>query len=559
MPLSLLRSVIAILLGAWILLSVACVFWITLGIDEAWVLNGLRSILEPHVENLSTEAILTSGGLFSLVNLYLEKYFGSVIWIHRCFSLLCILSLLCLIFRMGMKRDQSWIGGALSIAVLLGIPGMAEVSTLAFGNSIGCLLMVLTGLVWTRTETPGVVRSIITGVLLGSAIACRMEMGLIAVPLILLSVFKRKESGGFNLRLPAGIFVAMVVATVVFGASFYALRSVSSVMQMGQHLVRTAESVGLAANWRTALTDYPRILNKLSIGQSFSPLILLAIASLLPFCVRSEDDAEHRFSVLMVASGWAIALGWLVRSPIPHLRYLWPSLVFFAIPAGLTLARIYQRYSKDLQSPVAMSCLILAIASIVGGSSGTVRSIVLGDSDLMSWEWSREVGLDYFRRFEALRDQRDLVNYLKNEISPDAKIYSTLPYKLRYLAHRPIIDISAGIGKNEVVKSFLEPIAGSAKVESQDVAKFTERESQEKTELDSGKKYVVLMPEVGTYLYMKPDASHWYESHGTLVKQFGRASIYLIEGEWPDDPDLLRFHRTNYLSHPSSAPWFGRH
>jgi len=45
----------------WALLAVAAVFVMTLGTDEAWVLNGLRSVLHPQVEHLSTELIVTSG------------------------------------------------------------------------------------------------------------------------------------------------------------------------------------------------------------------------------------------------------------------------------------------------------------------------------------------------------------------------------------------------------------------------------------------------------------------------------------------------------------------
>ena len=56
----------------WMALAVSAVFVMSLGTDEAWVLNGLRSAIHPQLPYLSTELIVTSGGLFALVNTLLE-------------------------------------------------------------------------------------------------------------------------------------------------------------------------------------------------------------------------------------------------------------------------------------------------------------------------------------------------------------------------------------------------------------------------------------------------------------------------------------------------------
>lgn len=90
----------------WTLLAVAAVFVMSLGTDEAWVLNGLRSTLHPQVPNLSTELIVTSGGVFALLNLVMEWAAGPQIWLHRLVSLLFLVLSFGLVVRYGATRNQ---------------------------------------------------------------------------------------------------------------------------------------------------------------------------------------------------------------------------------------------------------------------------------------------------------------------------------------------------------------------------------------------------------------------------------------------------------------------
>lgn len=529
-----LKSALTLLIGIWLASSVACLSFIAIGTDEAWVLNGLRSSQEPTVPGLSTEVILTSGGPFALANLFLERSFGSVVWIHRSFSLACLWALAAYVFRIGAKAGRSWVAGGLAVALLLGLPGTAEVGTLALGNSAACLLMVLGASIWTRVEAPGLVRTVVAGLFFGFAAACRTEMTLTFAAVIAVGAIRPLEAGGFSWRLPLRGTAMALLALGIFLGSLYLLRRASPTMPLEDQLTNTANSSGLSGGMLASLLDYPRFLNKLLVGQSFEPFAILALASALPFCFRSTDPGENRLSAVLVASGWMIALGWLFRSPIPHLRYLWPALACIAIPAGLTVARIYARMASDGRSPAAFLCLIVAIGSLVGGLSGTGRSLVLGEGDVISWEWSREMGADYFRRFQARRDQADVVQYLKDEIPADGQIYSTVPYKLRYLTHRPIIDLT----RPRSVKAGPAGRTGS--------------------DGPPASKYVVIPPEVGTYLYLTPEADAWYRSHAKLMKQFGRYSVYRLDRDWPEDAELIQFYRTNYLRHPLSDRWFGR-
>ncbi len=520
------------LIGLWLVLAVACLFLITLWTDEAWVLNGLRSTLEPIVKNLSTEVIFTSGGPFALANLAIERAFGSVVWIHRAFSLICLLSLLAIVYRFGARSGGAAIAGALAIAPLLSLTGTAEVGTLALGHAASCLLIVLGMLYWTRNDAGGIVRPLIGGVLFGLAAASRTEMVLGVAAVVAVGAFRPLSSGRLALRVPWSEMLMAVVALGVVAANMYLLRARSNVVSLEDHLSTAASASGLGGSFLMRLLDYPLMLNKMYILQSLTQIPLLMIASTLPFFFRSDDAAQRRFSILMIASAWTLTIGWIFRAPIPHLRYLWPALMCFAIPTGIAMARLYDLARREGRTSLALVCLIVAIGGVAGGLAGTTRSLVQGEGNLISFEWSREMGVDYFRRFQALRDQAAVIEYIKTEIPQDVKLYSVLPFKYQYLAHRPIID----------TRSI-----------------YTKKAMEERAVMGGNpeRKFLILPPELGHYYYLTPEGDEWYRSHARLVAEFGRHSVYEIQDEWPEDPELLWLYRTHYLRHPLSTRWFG--
>ncbi len=528
-----LRTILWSLLVLWLALAVGCLFLITIWTDEAWTLGSVRSLGEPVVENLSVDVILTSGGPYALGNLLLEKVYGSDIWIHRAFSFVCLLGIFAIVYRTATRRGRPAFDGLLALVPLLSITGTAEIGTLALGQSAACLLMVWGAAVWSRDESPGLVRWLFAGTLFGLSAACRTEMALLVAPLVAIGAVRWLPSGRVAARLPWREAIAAAVLLAVFAACLYALRVASPLGSQGDELEKAAASSGVSGGLLGRLLDYPRILNKLLIGQAFGPMLLLMLASTLPFSVPSEDPAERRFSVFLIASAWVLALGWVTRAPIPHLRYLWPALMSFAIPAGLAMARLYDTARREGRTSTLLVILLVSLGGVAGGVLGTARSLVMGEGNLISFEWSREMGVDYFRRFQAIRDEAHAVRFLKTQIPPEADIYSTVPFKYKYLTHRPIIDMTLIYTPKERAKS----AAATGKPR---------------------RKYLALSPDVGTYFYLSPEGDAWIRANARLAAQFGRHSIYEIDADWPEDPDLLWFHRTNYLRHPLSAPWFGR-
>ena len=537
------RRLLVGLIGIWGALAIVCVFGLGLGTDEAWVLNGFRSALEPPRDGVSSVLAGASGGLFAIVNLALEWLAGNRVWVHRLFSLACLFGMIAVVAARGrVVGGQSRGVAVLAIAPLLAVPGLAEIGTLAIGHSTALSLYFLFAWIWTGSRSIGMARQVVCGVLLGLAAASRLELAL-AFPAVVIAASSIPAAGRIRLRWPGwDTTVILVVAVSVLAASmFLMVKGIQPGIER-QDAASYVSSKGVPIDiW--IFFDYPTRLNRFVISQGFGPFVLLAAASLVPFAMaRREHDAvdesgdapaSPRFEWLMIVTGWILWAGWLILAPIGHLRYLVPALSCFAAAAGSGLVWLATRRAPDRQpSGRSMACLVLAIGLVLGGIGGTFRGVVLGDHDYLSWEWSREMTVDYFRRFQALQDQWAAVDYVK--ALPDNTVAYTYgpPFILRYLADRPVEDLNDEIRLNAL--------------------------RGEKTTLKSPA-VLILPPMIGMYATLSPKAQEWIRTRTRFDQEHGRWSFYTVNEPWPEDPTFLACARTPYVGHPSSTPWFGRH
>lgn len=520
-------SMLKLSVACWVALAVAAVFVMTLGTDEAWVLNGLRSSLHVPVEDLSTELIVTSGGPFALANLALEWLAGSRVWLHRLVSLVCLgLSFVLILKSLGnignkpAPRSATW----LMLAPLMAVPGAAEVGTAALGTSMGLCLMLSAMTVWAAPKVSLVWRVITGGLLYGLAAAARFDLVLFGPALLLASGMHVTSSRRLEMRLslPACAFV---------GIGMFVFLLNQWIMSLPANAMLPAE-MGAATGIEGWALNYPRQLNQWFTLTTFAPLSLLAVMAVSAFWgpQASSEPARAdvpRFESLLLATGLVLLAAWLVRAPIPHLRYAFPALFCFAALGALGLQHAVVQSLAEGSSRHFLLCQCVALACLVGSIGTTARSLVMADSDYASWEWTHEIPYDYFRRFEAKQHQNDVTAFLRTELPNEARLYSYVPYALRYLTMRPVVAIER---------------VSSAAAKS----------------MYSGR-YLVLTPGVGTYFYMKSATADWIRTNATLVKQIGRYSIYKLPDGTDADLVNLALSRSNYESHPNSQLWFGRH
>jgi hypothetical protein len=507
----------------WALLAVSAVFVMTLGTDEAWVLNGLRSVLHPDVQHLSSELIVTNGGAFAATHLAIEWLAGSQVWLHRLVSLTCLGLSFALIVSSnaieGAPASVKW----LMLAPLIAIPGAAELGTAALGTSIGLFLMVAAMVVWTSPRASLATRVLGGGLLYGLAAASRFDLVLFGPAVLWIDCLGVKPSGRLEVRRSPSTWALVAIGAGVFFLSHLVMSAPASSTMV--------ESIGAATGLEGWALNYPKLLNHYSTLVSLAPLPLLAVMAAGAFwSTPSPEESTHRrlprFESLLAATGVVLLAGWLCRAPISHLRYAFPALFCFAALGAIGLQRIAARSFASATGRQRFLCECIGLACVIGAIGTTTRSLAMSDSDYASWEWSDEMPLDYFRGFEARRAQAEVAAFLRDELPPDARLYSHVPYALRYLTQRPVVEL-------ECLRK-LDPTAPHAD------------------------RYLVLTPAVGTYLHLNLEAATWIQSNARLAKQIGRYSVYHLPAGGDEDLPNLQLRRTNYEHHPGSNRWFGR-
>ena len=507
----------------WLLLAVAALFVMSLGTDEAWVLNGLRSSLNPQVDNLSTELIVTSGGLFALLNLAVEWTAGSVVWMHRLLSIVALGVTFALVMRRihsaGLPKSVQW----LTLTPLMAVPGTIEVGTAALGTSIGLLLMVASMLVWSAPAIPLVKRVITGGLLFGLAAASRFDLVLFGFIVLLVSCVNVLPNARIKLRLSLAACAFLMFGMGVFFFNQWAMSHQANAM--------VAANIGGATGLGGWVFNYPKTLNQWLTLTSYAPVSLLGLLLLGAFWSTSKSGNELRpevpkFKTLLAVTGVALLTAWLFRAPIAHLRYAFPALFCFAILGAIGLQRLAEQSLSLRSERHWLLCQCLGLSLVVGSIGSTARSLIMSDSDYASWEWTHEMPYDYFRRFEAQQHQREIAEFLRTELSPDARLYSHVPYVLRYLTKRPIVAIDV-LQKSELVTPY-------------------------------SNRYIVITPATGTYFYLNNATANWLLLNTKLIKQIGRYSVYELPAGNDSDLEIMKLGRTNYEKHPGSLPWFGR-
>src|SRR5678816_4927343 len=99
------------------------IFLLTLGFDEAWILEGLHGIVKEQDADLRVSPVVGSGGLFAVGQILVTLLCDNTLWAHRLFVFCCLLTLVGLLARLGLKRFGSWSAAPVLPSLMLGLPG----------------------------------------------------------------------------------------------------------------------------------------------------------------------------------------------------------------------------------------------------------------------------------------------------------------------------------------------------------------------------------------------------------------------------------------------------
>jgi hypothetical protein len=513
---SALVRVLVVLLALSGLLLVAGVFALTMGYDEAWILLGIRGILVERAEDVAIAPVLTSGGVYALAQLFITKLFDNVLWLHRAFTVLCTGVLAVWVFRLGRELAGSARGGLLALSGFLLAPGTLVLGATAHATAVAYLLVLLALRTFEVTADRRALRIAATGVLAGLAAATRLDCATLLPALPVYALM----SGGKRERLDA--VAAAIVGGVVLVVSMRIYR------EAGVADSSEEASAAVAAGLSGISINYPFLLNKWVIAQGFMPLPLMLGATLVAALVlkrERETSAPARlpFWAGVVPFAWLAAVAWLVQTPIPHLRYLWPSLASFALLLGLGLAAL-DRWAREHGVHWARTfALCMALSSTLMCVGSGVRDLVHGESNLLSWEWAGQSETSYYTRFRYLMHQRAAVSYLRSSTGPDERVLALVRDKeLGYLSGRNVVEY-------DVLKS---------------------RKAWQPEKLP---RRIVMGPIMGNLLYLGAAGRAWLEENCEVEQSFGQYTFYKVVGEYPADPAVLGASMAKYAGHPLAA------
>jgi hypothetical protein len=355
------------------------------------------------------------------------------------------------------------------------------------------------------------------GVLGGLAAATRPEVVLL-LPALVIAAFDRRD--GRAARVADALITAVVGAAVMALAIVALTHAAPPAAHVDPALISQGTGLSLAG-----LIDYPRWLNKWVIAESFMPLALLALGTLL---VGRVDGERTSAAPALVACGWLIWIGWLLRAPVPHLRYVWLAMACFAVVLGLGLTRLHEWGVRERQPAARIAARTLALACLVSGLGSTLRAVAEADANILSWEWAGETRMDYFRRFQHAIDQGAAARYVRETTMPDDTLgVIGLDMELRYLTGRRLVALETLMQGD----SWRDRVALPRRL--------------------------MIPPMVGRYLYLNADGEKWIEENCTLDAQFGGYAFYRVKGSYPPDARPLQLTVVQPPVHPLTKPSWG--
>jgi hypothetical protein len=525
-----LRRILVLAVAVWGVFSLACVFLITAGSDEAGVLLGVRSLIVPANVDYTIGPVFSNGGLFTLVHLAIEVAVGNQVWAHRIVSWICLAVVLAGLFAGALRRGASRSTALLALAPLLGLTGTAEVCTAAWGTSLAFLLLLVASQVWgSQGDTgAGLGRAVLAGLLFGLAASARSELIVFPLAVLLLAFVRLRPNFAIRARLPWPELVLILLGLAVYAANLIVHRLLTAEFdaQAGMSLVgmmasKTGEKLSISSIY---------LLNKWVIGEAFLAVPWLLLASVVPFWVLPGEEGEarspqRRLAMIVLLMGWGIWLWWHINAPFAFLRYIWIGLACFAVLLGDGLERLYRAADHLGLQWVKIICLLVAIVFVGSGTATTLRSVVMGDQEAQIWEWERVMRIDFFRRFEAIRSQHAAMAYIRDKIPASEEIVTaSLPFTMRYLTGRPVVEASLFITKPG-------------------------REGR--------KAHLVLTPMNGLWFFPRRSATEWLETHARLEAEWGRYSVYEVSAaELVRASPEFKVICVAYEGHPLSSPWY---
>lgn len=370
-------AVLAVLVASWIAASIR----LTVEPDEAWVLLSTAETWGVRVPQTIATGVptITTGGLYMITHGLLALVSLDIL-AHRTITIASSLALLLLGFRIFRAAGHDHRLALAGTVLLAATPGFLLQASLAMGEVMAVGLLLGAAAHWTWRGRNSVLAALVTGLLLGLASATRINL-LVALGAFLLfvSVFHLGDWAKVRRAI-----VALLIALSVNGA----MTVLHYWLGGGGLGEREAMLVGTATGAAT-VHDLSHVLESFEVANQNFPLLLAAGIALVWLLRRTrsrtaESARASDLAALLITIGGAMWLAWVVRAPIPHLRYLWPAIA--CLWTGGILVLLDWWSSQHERGTRTMLHLLVVLAGF-GSLASNVKALVIADSVVLTYQF----------------------------------------------------------------------------------------------------------------------------------------------------------------------------
>jgi 4-amino-4-deoxy-L-arabinose transferase-like glycosyltransferase len=431
------------MITTFLVLILTAIRFLTVEADESWNLLSVGQLAgAPFApKGVLSAAVVTSGGLYAAIH-YPLILAGLPIEVHRLMSFMFAVLTLATVYRIIRAQGaETWVG-LFGVVAFMTVPGFLLQAGMAMAEMISTFLLIIGAWYWTNRGNSTLAGSAIAGVLFGMSCATRTS-ALIVLPAIAVWALL------FGRRLLRPILHTLVACGVAFAvyafctAVYYILFHFTGSNEFTKYL-----GFSTGASYYRGPTSWMAYF--LTSANLFPFLALVVSAVALALGPPAGTFAKTRsFCVLLVSIGVIGWVAWIVKAPIPHLRYLYPALPALWLAGTLLLSG----WLTVLESGRPRILLQVAVVSAWAAQFAiSFREVYYGDSLAIVYE---AVGLSPEKNrlafFAARQDQEKLVSVVTG-LPDDARICALIKevsYPITLLTGRRFESLSDSVRTNE--------------------------------------------------------------------------------------------------------------
>jgi hypothetical protein len=507
-------------------LGLLAVFLLTLGFDEAWILRGIDSIVRIQAEGLGVAPVISSGGLYAMVQVVVATVFDRNLVAHRLVTFAAFLGSSCLLFFLGKRLFSNSVSALILVSVMVATPGITILAA-TYATLPAFFVALLVILFWQLDYKYDIQRYIICGLLTGVAAATRFELVFLILSVLIAGIIREFFLEGVDHKISnkiVNIFTYLSLSFTSFILLVLGFRSLTPNEVITPDVEHVARAVGIAQGLLPKLSF--KLLNSWIITESYIPYSFFILATLFSiFCFYHKPLHFLRQTVIILTIlGWGILIVFVFYSPNLHLRYIWLSIAPIYLVLGSGVAYLYGWSCRNNNNFFRLASLAFVFSLLLTNFVSGIRSIMQGNGDIISFEWERSDTVNIYRPFQNYRDQRDISNYIKSNIPSEEDIgVIDNDYALHYLSKHPIYPLK-------------------------------------RYKSDDGKQwstvglppYLLVTPLAEM---LTPDAYNWVANNTALEVQFGGYSLYKVLDNYSYiDPQKLKSSGSQIR--PKSQLWY---